>query len=1262
MLEELLGQLLPAEQALSLLEPAVLDRDFARQAYDERKAAVGRLDGQMARGVWRSRAVAAGVAGAKNDRLLLRMSRAYVDAHKGRCDLDIEYHPLLPSGRNLSLDDVAAALAFIAAARPAGEPELWFGALQDEASAYLHQLRGDVYLAQALAGFNRLDAELLAQLDPGDPYASRNILIHAAAVALFSEQRLPWRVEAAYRRFLATLGDDPFAGWHSRADADPAYYEATRDAYYSLVLDALAALELCNPSDRREIDRLAAEQPPPDFAPALGMYEPDVVALPDLPPSVFAAAADALGRVGAALKPAAPGAGLRRAARPRAVCAGWEAFARRGLRDFRALARILGRTGADGEALGIVVQALRGEARYRMGRYEDAYLDLLAAEEGARAALGRRSGDAATWAESERDGVARFAQKAGNALAAIGDEERAGEAYRRAAALASGPLAVAGNFVNEGNRNFLRNSVVGGQGYITLDAEARQAFVLRGPERLKAAIAGQHVDALSRAEESYWAALDALAGVEPGSQGAQSLTATCHIDLGNVAWAWGQTLVAEGAAALGELLPGKAFASKMVGGDSSPQACYEAAVAGYEAALDGLGAGEAGGQEAGSLPPDALPLVITALSSLSEMRYLVARETLRGGGTAAQLPLPPAETGSPAHVSLTWGLDEAARCLGLIGQADAALYPDLVWRTHYNLARMHRLLSDAGKAAAHFDRAIDTVERLRGAVRMDALQATFLHDKHDVYEGYLDLLLAQDPAPMPRIFELFERSRARAFLSLLQAAGVKAGLPKALRSEAEDLLAQVSACNEAIQAAVAADCPEDAQTLLSEQRRLALRWQDVQSKMAARGRRGSPVPPIARLADFQAALAPDQAYLGLLLGDEASCALLVDGASARAVRLPPRRALELLALPVLTYATWSNAETGAAFRAANAALTEALFGPLEDAVGGLASYLRGKHLLVSPDGILCYLPFDLLLADLPGLAALPETADYPDFAPFYLLSLADVTYVPSASGWLELSRRKREPARAALMAVYNVLYDTPEPPLWAVEQQIMLKLGAVTSGPDIRRLVEDVKKAWGEDAAIVRLRGQTDDGASEEAASQSTERNFLRVAPDAGARVLLFHGHGIYNDRYPSLSGLVFNLQTEPGRDKRAAIPAAEDGFLRVEELFELELPGAELAFLAACQTALGAYRRGEGLSALVRGFLHRGSPAVVATLWEVRADVTALILRAFFRLLSEQPHADRARLFSQAKRKAMPIPSGLYLPYFWAPFVVWGYTAPPDC
>ncbi len=230
-----------------------------------------------------------------------------------------------------------------------------------------------------------------------------------------------------------------------------------------------------------------------------------------------------------------------------------------------------------------------------------------------RAALARANGpddSGATWNEAERDGVARLAQKAGNALAAIGDEGRAGAAYDRAAKLASGPLAHAGNLLNQGNRYFLRNSATSSQGYITLDAEARQEFALRGGRQLIASVVGQHVLCLVNAEAAYQAALDA-AGEAEAAPGAGIVAATALIDLGNVCWAWGQTLTTEGERELGRLPLGPDFQSRLVSAGSGAQACYEAAVAQYLAGLARLGAGQAGAAGTPEVPRERLPLVIS---------------------------------------------------------------------------------------------------------------------------------------------------------------------------------------------------------------------------------------------------------------------------------------------------------------------------------------------------------------------------------------------------------------------------------------------------------------------------------------------------------------------------------------------------------------------------------------------------------------------------------------------------------------------------
>ena len=120
--------------------------------------------------------------------------------------------------------------------------------------------------------------------------------------------------------------------------------------------------------------------------------------------------------------------------------------------------------------------------------------------------------------------------------------------------------------------------------------------------------------------------------------------------------------------------------------------------------------------------------------------------------------------------------------------------------------------------------------------------------------------------------------------------------------------------------------------------------------------------PLADLAEVQGALGPDIVLLAFQLGLRHSYLLLVDGARAKVFELPDRRTVELAALPVAYYCSRSSSQSCARFRAANQVLVEHLFGALDAAIG-LKAALSGKHVLIAPDGILHYLPFEALLVD-----------------------------------------------------------------------------------------------------------------------------------------------------------------------------------------------------------------------------------------------------------------------------------------------------------
>jgi CHAT domain-containing protein len=145
-------------------------------------------------------------------------------------------------------------------------------------------------------------------------------------------------------------------------------------------------------------------------------------------------------------------------------------------------------------------------------------------------------------------------------------------------------------------------------------------------------------------------------------------------------------------------------------------------------------------------------------------------------------------------------------------------------------------------------------------------------------------------------------------------------------------------------------------------------------------------------------------------------------------------------------------------------------------------------------------------------------------------------------------------------------------------------------------------------------------------------------------RIVHFATHGLINSQRPELSGVVLSLVDEQGR--------AQDGFLRLHDIYNLKL-AADLVVLSACQTALGREIRGEGLVGLTRGFMHAGSPRVVASLWEVRDRATAELMQRFYRGILTQGLRPAAAL--RAAQISMWKEPRWSAPFYWAGFVLQG-------
>ena len=270
---------------------------------------------------------------------------------------------------------------------------------------------------------------------------------------------------------------------------------------------------------------------------------------------------------------------------------------------------------------------------------------------------------------------------------------------------------------------------------------------------------------------------------------------------------------------------------------------------------------------------------------------------------------------------------------------------------------------------------------------------------------------------------------------------------------------------------------------------------------------------------------------------------------------------------------------------------------------------RGSDVLrIAPDGVLHYLPFELLAANGAGER---------------LLNLATVSYLPSAST-LVAARETGAPGLALLG------FGTPSAPGRSPAAASAVRAPAP---PPLAAAAGELR------AAARRLGGE----AALFLGDAATEAR-VRTAAPRGARVLHFATHATVSE----------------GAGGRAAIhltPAGtDDGLLTPREISALDLR-CGLAVLAACRT--GAPSSGEGgrsLASLTGSFLAAGSPAVIATLWDVDDATTAAFMEQLYAQLGRG--ATPAEALRRAKLRLRREP-GWDRAALWSAYVIVGDAAP---
>lgn len=143
----------------------------------------------------------------------------------------------------------------------------------------------------------------------------------------------------------------------------------------------------------------------------------------------------------------------------------------------------------------------------------------------------------------------------------------------------------------------------------------------------------------------------------------------------------------------------------------------------------------------------------------------------------------------------------------------------------------------------------------------------------------------------------------------------------------------------------------------------------------------------------------------------------------------------------------------------------------------------------------------------------------------------------------------------------------------------------------------------------------------------------------------------ILEDASMTRSGLLFSGANNALRGGSVKKEGVDDGILTAKEIARLDLRGADLLVLSACQTGLGEVS-GEGVFGLQRGFKKAGVNTILMSLWEVDDEATCLLMTSFYKELAKgRTNSEALKAAQKAVRDDKD--KDFSSPYYWASFIL---------
>ncbi len=407
------------------------------------------------------------------------------------------------------------------------------------------------------------------------------------------------------------------------------------------------------------------------------------------------------------------------------------------------------------------------------------------------------------------------------------------------------------------------------------------------------------------------------------------------------------------------------------------------------------------------------------------------------------------------------------------------------------------------------------------------------------------------------------------------------------------------------------------------------------------------------LAELQAVLRPDEAYLKMLVVGDAVYAMLIDAKGAQLWR-SDLSTVQLENAVDSIRSTISIVENGRRvtypFDAATArSLYTQLFGPVADRLPTIA------NLIFEPDGAMLRLPINLLVTADTGLADYEQRLVDPGADAFDMRQIAwlgRTTRPSTAVSALSFRNARQAPASNATHQYFGLGQNLPV-------GAALPSLGARGAAGGIDDSCQWAPSQWNRPISADEL-NTARAAMGDRAGTLLTGGAFTDTAVKARSdlndyRIIHFATHGLVTAPRPSCPARPALVTSFGDSDS--------DGLLTFQEIYDLKI-NADLVILSACDTAGAASVRatreagvasggGNALDGLVRAFIGAGGRSVIASHWPAPDDfdATKRLIGGLFAARQGESVADALwstqTMLMNEKQTSHP--------YYWAGFAIIG-------